>query len=87
MRVSISAQFTIKDRPEGYLGLTGEHWNFGKDEALSLSDMCGAVLFRILWYYGLWMTPEEMKAEIDEVAELLLASEFHYEGEDEQEKV
>lgn len=85
MRLSISARFSIKDRPEGYLGLTGEHWNFGKDNALSLSEMCCAILHRIFWYYGIWLQPEQMTDEVVKVTRWLSEARFSAEDPNEQE--
>ena len=88
MRLSISAQFTIKDRPEGYLGLSGEYCNFGKDNPLSVAEMCASVLYKILWFYGMWTRSEKMSEEVDKVIEWLSNLQFRTEGDsDEQEKV
>lgn len=62
-RLSISAQFTVKDRETP--GYRGSHWNFGKDKELSLSEMLWAVNFTILEQYLQFTDIKTLNQELD----------------------
>lgn len=36
-RISVSCNFYLKDKPDNYLGITQESWNFGKNNPVSLT--------------------------------------------------
>lgn len=75
MHLKISAQFTLKDRPAGYLGLTGERWQFGI-KPLPLAQMCVSVLDTIFSYYLQLGTADELNAELDRLRAWLAAKSF-----------
>ena len=51
MHLSLSAQWTLKDRPEKYRGVTSERISYGSDTKLPFSLMASYVLFDMLHYY------------------------------------
>jgi hypothetical protein len=76
MRLSVSAQFTLKDTPEGYLGVKGEHYNFGKDETWSLDTMAWNILTKVFDYYAIFGEIDELNASLDRIRSWLQATEF-----------
>lgn len=73
MRLSVSTQFTLKDRPKDYLGLYSEHWNFGKDEYISLSSLVFGFLKVAMSYYARFEESDTLDVEIEKVLSLLYA--------------
>lgn len=75
MHLSISAQFTLKDKPKEYRGLVREHYVFGK-KPVSLAGMCMSVLEVIFTYYGRLCDADELNADLNILRNWLLGIEF-----------
>lgn len=73
MHLSVSAQFTLKDKPKGHLGLCSELWNFGKDEYISLSSLVFSFIKVAIGYYARFEESDTLDAEIEKVLSLLYA--------------
>jgi len=72
--VSVYARFTLKNMPEGQLGLRSEDWNFGKNAELSLHDLALGIISRLTEFYLHTMrekTVDEINAEIKRLSESL----------------
>jgi rRNA maturation protein Nop10 len=69
-RLQISAQFTLKDMPKDYRGLTGTHVKFGMSGS-SFSKLCMAVLGEIIKYHCMFETPDTLNAELDTLRDWL----------------
>lgn len=69
MRVSISVNITLKDRPKDFRGMYRESIVIGKDEPVTLDEMLGGLLIRLAPYYGACATPEELNEALDRLAE------------------
>jgi len=75
--VSVYAQFTLKDKPEGYLGITNEQWSFGKDSPLSFSELGYAIISRLAeftYQSNPELTAKEINRQIALLADGLLSS-------------
>lgn len=85
MYLKVSARFTFKDRPKDYRGLTSEFWTFGHKGALSLAEMCIAILNRVFDYYCyLEDGPQTLNSELDAVREWLEGHSFSEPAEKEE---
>jgi hypothetical protein len=62
-RLSISAQFTIKNVPGP--GLKSVSWNFGKDQYVPMSKLMWDVCRTIIENFGTVVTPEEVTKEFE----------------------
>jgi hypothetical protein len=80
MRLSVSAGFTLKDRPKGYLGLCREHYNFGKDKYISLSSLVLVFLKVVIGYYMMFEKAETLNAETKKIYEAI--GELHFREKD-----
>ena len=67
MRLSVSGQFSLKGRLEDYRGVIGEHWNIGKDEPVSFSEMVLAFVSVASRFYTLFCGVDELNTELDEL--------------------
>ena len=76
MRVSVYAQISLKDRPEGYLGMTGESLSIGKNEEADLYTMMASLLNRLAGYYGMAYEAEELNKQLDKLSGLCHALRF-----------
>lgn len=64
MYLSISSQFTLKDRPAEYRGITGEHVTFAKERPSSLAQMCMDLLERTFDWYCIIDEAKDLNAEL-----------------------
>ncbi len=76
MRLSISARFTLKDKLKDYKWLTSEHWNFGKDKPLSMSDLAIGFLQVLFRWHCTWLAAEKMNEEKRHIANWLAGVSF-----------
>ena len=76
--VSASVRFTLKNAPKEQTGLSGEHWNFGKDDPITLSHLLGTYIVHALEFYlkTVDISAEEAGAQLNKVRELLAAFEL-----------
>ena len=76
MHLSISAQFSLKDRPEDYRGLTSEHITWAKRAALPFFQLARYVLGEILDWYSIYAGAEDLAQERDKLVEWLQGIRF-----------
>ena len=76
MRLSVSARFTLKDKPKGYLGLCSENYNFGKDKYVSLSILVISFLKVIISYYTMFEKAETLNVEVGKLRAVF--NELHF---------
>lgn len=69
MRVSLYAQISLKDTPDDYRGLAGESVNIGKDEELDFDVMVVQILGRLAEYYGIFVPPDVLNGQLDQIAD------------------
>lgn len=63
MHLSISAQYTLKNRTPEYRGITSEHVTFGKDRPSSLAEMCMSLLEYTFDWYCITEDAESLNAD------------------------
>jgi len=71
MHLSASVQYTLKDRPEGYLGLTGEHIGYGRTKPLEFDEFIGAMIVHILQYYIRFQDADHINKSLDRLRKAL----------------
>ena len=76
MRLSVSGQFTLKNRPKDCSGITGEHWNIGKDRPVSFSRMVLAFMFIASDFYTIFCDAAKMNTEMEKIRQALQDIEF-----------
>ena len=76
MHLSISARFTLKDRPKEHRGLTGETWAFGRTGFISLAAMCCGVIQQIMHYYEFLCDADTLNADLDRLVDWLQGVRF-----------
>lgn len=76
MRVSIYAQITLKDKPKGFLGMTGESISLGKNDTIDFNVMVIQLLRRLADYYSIFMTPDELNRQLDNIVEFCQLARF-----------
>jgi len=69
MYLSISTRYTLKDRPDGYLGLTGEDISYGKHKYVPFEHLAYAVIRDILGYYIMLEDSAALNAALDKLRE------------------
>ena len=69
MYLSISAHYTLKDRPKGYRGLAGEHISYSKDNSSSFEHLAYAVVRDILGYYIMFEDADVLNASLNRLRE------------------
>jgi len=69
MYLSISTRYTLKDRPDGYLGLTGENISYGKDQHVPFEHLAYSVIRDILGYYIMFDDSAALNASLDKLRE------------------
>ena len=74
--MSLYVQFTLKDRPKDFRGLTQESWTFARNQAVPLSMLVVQLTQQICEWYGLYTDTETMNTEIQKAAEVLGAIRF-----------
>lgn len=72
MRLSAHVQFTLKDKPHGFAGLTGEHVSIGRDKFLPFDAMAGSFIRRALEWYLRVSTADELNAALDRLRAALV---------------
>lgn len=72
MRLSAHVQFTLKDKPRGFLGQTGESLCIGRDKFLPFDAMAGAFIRRALEWYLRVSTADELNAALDRLRAALV---------------
>lgn len=69
MRVSFYINISMKDKPPGYRGITGESWTVGKEKEVRPTEGV-ASLFAILdRFYGECYSSEQMVEELQKMAQ------------------
>lgn len=76
MHLSVSARFSLKDRPAEYRGLTSQHVTWAKQRALAFCQLARYVLGEILDWYTVYTGPEVLAEERDKLVEWLQAIKF-----------
>lgn len=76
MRLSVSARFTLRDKPKGYLGLTGEYWSFGKDKSRTMGELAYDFLTVLFDWHLRWLTIDEANYEKQRLVAWLTSVEF-----------
>jgi hypothetical protein len=74
-RIAIYAQFTLKDKPKDFEGITSESWNFGKEEFVPWHDLIMSLIFQSLEFSmqtGVIGTREEATEELKKVRDDLI---------------
>ena len=69
MHVSLYARISLKERPDGFLGLTGEDLVIGKDSPVDLDQMLVGLFQRLADYYGLVATPDELNKQLETLSQ------------------
>ncbi len=71
--VKVSVGFYLKDKPEGYLGLTQETWTLGK-KPTSFASLVWGFIGCLLEFYLVTMptSTHDLNAEIQEVGRVVL---------------
>jgi hypothetical protein len=70
--LKVSAKFTLKDLPNGYLGLRGTTVHFGWNGPIKLWEMCAGIISNILdWYLIIDPTDETINENIKRLIEWL----------------
>lgn len=64
-RLSISTQYTLKDRPEEFRGKCGEHVSYGKDTAIPLARRLALVSLDVVQWYAQFTDAETIKEQRD----------------------
>lgn len=67
MRLSLTVQYTLKDRPKGYLGLTGEYVTYGRQGPVPFERMAYMLLRDTLAYYCMFQNAEALNAALDKL--------------------
>lgn len=71
--VKVSAGFYLKDKPEGYLGLTQETWNFGNEPTSFAGLVWGFIRCLLDFHLLTTRTPtDELNAQIKELGQAIL---------------
>jgi len=76
MRITLSARFTLKDKPKTWRGLYSEMVSYGRDEYMSLGDMSCAILVRLFNWFGIFQSAAELYEARDKIVEFLQAVQF-----------
>ena len=76
MRVSVYVQISLKDRDKQYLGRTGESLSIGKKEKAGMDDIVIGLLIRLLDYFCIFSTADELNAQFDRIAAYCTESRF-----------
>lgn len=82
--LGVSARFTWKGEKRSGPGLRGEHWNFGKDKPISLSDLVlGFADAAVRFCYGSGLLGhEEVNQELDKLRKVLSGWRYEEENDD-----
>lgn len=81
MRLQVYAQFYLKDRPEGYLGMTQESWNFGKHRPATMAELAIQFLTVLFGWHTRFLNLEDINKEKDKIQEWLNQTTFTELGE------
>lgn len=76
MKVQLTLQIHLKDRPDGYAGLTSETWVVGKEDDLGLFDGIARVFAATAPYYAMCQDVNALNADVGRLAEWLQGVEF-----------
>jgi hypothetical protein len=71
MRVSVYAQFSLKDKPNGYLGLTQASWHFGRNQPASMAELAIGFLRVLFDWHTFLLSAEEANKEKEAIEEWL----------------
>lgn len=71
MRVSISLQVSLKDKPKSHYGILSENWTIGKDKEVKLADAIIDVTQILANFYGSCYPLDELNAELQRAARIL----------------
>lgn len=64
MHLSVSSQFTLKNRPPDHKGIIGDRITIGKNRPSSLAEMCMALMEHVFDYYCIVDKAEGLNAEL-----------------------
>ena len=69
MKVKLTVQANLADRPDGYLGQTGATYVIGAKEEANLEEAFKYLLLALADFYGMCYTADELNAQLDRAAE------------------
>jgi hypothetical protein len=76
-------QIYLKDKPEGFLGQSGESFNVGRHNFVGFSEAMIAILQRVGQFYGIFQEADQLNEDLDKLASYCQQVRFKSETEEE----